>query len=1311
MDDSEKDSVNIAAMNSSIPPSIPFWICSTDTVGNILESHGVPASFQDTWHGISNIESLGPHFKTALLSKIYPYEWTELHIGSFDVPFRIKVVQSKDVLWWSLMPEEKSDLLALKYAALFHSAFQFTGLLDPEGRILELNNTAATFGGFPQEEVIGKFIWETPFWLHSADRIQVRMAVEKATRGTVVSFQTQIQNHGHDIAHIDFAIKPIFNHRNELIYLLPQGREVTQFVNKNRILTRLTDLFNEAQAISQLGGWEFFPDSGLFDWTDEVYRIWAWPKKKPLGLSDLESLIHPQDRDFFSASMKQALHMGPDCDLELRIQLLEHPVKWVRILTKSIFDQDGRLSLVRGIFQDVTEKKNGEFRRERTRQMIQHIGDAVVEMNGLGHFTFVSPGAERIFGQPEASFIEQSIYTWIHTEHKDIVRKVFQEVLGQQTSQFLTFKFLHPDKGYIWLEATVVGYQRPDGELVLLLTARDVTHQLALQQKLTQHERLLESVAKATGLLLRVPNLQEALFEGLALLGQATEVDRVYVFRNGLANDPKALFTSQWMEWNSGSALPQIDNPDLQDIPFEVVSAFVDPLLEGHSFSVRVKDLEPGQLKDLLEAQEILTLLVLPVYLKDHFWGFIGFDDCTHMRVWTETETHVLLSFTESLAAAITRNALEKDLLETSRMAQEASRLKGDFLTNMSHEIRTPLNGIVGFTELLLTTDTTDRQKQYLNSVHTAANTLLHLINDILDFSKIEAGKLELVPEETDLIKLVEKAIEVVRYAAHQNQITLVLDVAPDLPASAFCDGGRILQILVNLLGNAVKFTEKGEVVLKVYATPISENGEADIHVSVSDTGIGIPFDKQSQIFELFSQADSSITRKYGGTGLGLNITTNLLHRMGSKLSFESEPGKGSHFSFTLRLSCSPPEPPPQVSIRKAWLLEPHASAAHALEKWLRFMGIEVFRFNTFEELPIYSDQMVLPDLILLSESALPAEDTWLTLLHNQYKGVPSPTIIIMGQSPWKISLSAVPVPMFIQLPVKRTDLLYMLMEKSVKSMVEDPAVKPEPSPSLAFEILVAEDNELNMLLVKNMLLRHFPLARIHMASSGLEAVAVFARTHPHFILMDIQMPELDGLEATKQIRMVESEAGLTPVPIIALTAGVLLGEKERALECGMQGFISKPFVEKELIQAIQHFLPQGTLDVSQAEPVDIFGQFSEAFDQNRLKAQFGTDIQYMAMIFSHFVPLIGPDVQAIQEAAKHQDISQLMRIIHKIKSNFSMVGLLEVERACMVAEQKLMELTVFPEQDIAHLMHLLHQALGFITQENQRLKSYLDHD
>lgn len=1311
MDETDKNSQNATSLKREGFSSIPFWIWCTDGVGRIIESHGIPESFQKEWNGISNVESLGLHFRTALHTKVYPYEWTELNFGSFDVPCRIKVVQVKDVLWWSLMPEEKSNLLALKYAALFHSAFQFTGLLDPEGRILELNDTAVTFGGFPLEEVIGEFIWDTPFWLHSADRIQVRVAVDKAARGTVVSFQTQIRNYGREIAHIDFSIKPIFNHRNELIYLLPQGREVTQFVNKNRILTRLTDLFNEAQAISQLGGWEFFPETGLFDWTDEVYRILDRPKKEVLGWTDLATLIHLQDREFFISSMRLALQSGQDCDLEVRIQSANQSVKWVRILTKSIFDQDGRLSLVRGIIQDITEKKLEEFRRERTRQMIQHIGDAVVEMNGTGHFTFVSPSAERIFGQTEVSFVGQSMYTWIHTEHKDNVRKVFQNVVAQQSSQFLTFKFLHPDKGYIWLETTAVGYQRPDGENVLLLTARDVTESLALQQKLTQHERLLESVAKATGLLLRVPNLQEALFEGLTLLGKATEVDRVYVFRNGLPDNPHALVTSQWMEWNSGSALPQIDNPDLQDIPFEAVSAFVDPLLEGKSFSVRVKDLEPGQLRDLLEAQEILTLLVLPVYIKDHFWGFIGFDDCTHMRVWTDTETHVLLSFTESVAAAITRNALENDLLETSRLAQEASRLKGDFLTNMSHEIRTPLNGIVGFTELLLTTDTTDRQKQYLNSVHTAANTLLHLINDILDFSKIEAGKLELVPEETDLGKLAEKAIEVVRYAAYQNKLTLVLDLAPDLPASALCDGGRILQILVNLLGNAVKFTEHGEVVLKVYATPAPEEGKTDIHISVMDTGIGIPFEKQSQIFELFSQADSSITRKYGGTGLGLNITTNLLHRMGSKLAFESASGKGSHFFFTLRLTCTPPEPPPQVSIREAWLLESHTSTAQVLEKWLNFIGISVVKFQNIADLITKLEQNSLPDLILLSETLIPAEEKWLALLHAKYKGLTAPSVVIMGHSAWMTSFSTVPSPMFLQLPVKKTDLLQVLTEKRVVPEVEVDVSKPMSSTSIALEILVAEDNELNMLLVKNMLLRHFPFAQIHMASSGLEAVAIFTRTHPHFILMDIQMPELDGLEATKQIRMVEYEAGRKPVPIIALTAGVLLGEKERALESGMQGFISKPFVEKELIHAIQQFMPQALSTVLIDEPVDIFSQFSDAFDQNRLKAQFGTDIQYMAMIFSHFVPLIGPDVQAIQDAAKQQDIPQLMRIIHKIKSNFSMVGLLEVERACVIAEQKLMVPKHFPEQDIIHLIHLLHQALGFITHENQRLKSYLNHD
>ena len=1304
-----------SSLNTATPQD-NFWFWCTDFTGMMLNNNVVPSSFQASWEKLESVQQLGDSFRKALDAEAFPLEWIQPAMTLFDADVKVKVLRMPGMLCWMAVPLNQSDNLYLKYEALFHSSFQFNGLLNPDGKVIEINNTAYTFGGFPKEEVEGKFLWEIPFWLHSADRIQVRLAVEKAARGTVVSFETQIQNHEHEIAYIDFSIKPIYNQQHELLFLLPQGREVTQFVEKNRALTRLTDLFNQAQAISHLGGWEYFPETAHFDWTDEVYRIFNRTLKTPLDLNDLGHLVHTQDRDFFMSTIHQVLDLGRECDLEFRVQSTDQPAKWVRVLTKSVFDQDGRLTLVRGIFQDVTEKKLSEFRKERTRQMIQHIGDAVVEMDPSGQFTFVSPGAERIFGQHQSSFLHQSIYTWIHSEHKEAVRDLFVQVINEQSSQLLTFKFLHPTKGYIWLDTTAVGYERPDGEHVLLLTARDVSQQLLLQDKLAQHERLLESVAKATGLLLRVSDLQEALFQGLALLGEATKVDRVYVFRNGQPNAPEALFTSQWMEWNSGSALPQIDNPDLQDIPFEAVSAFMEPLKERRAFSVRVKDLDSGQLRDLLEAQEILTLLVLPVFIKNHFWGFIGFDDCTHMRTWTEAETHVLLSFTESVAAAITRNALEKDLLETSRIAQEASRLKGEFLTNMSHEIRTPLNGIVGFTELLLTTETTDRQKQYLNSVHTAANTLLHLINDILDFSKIEAGKLELVPEETDMTKLAEKAIEVVRYAAYQNQLTLVLDLAPDLPQSAICDGGRLLQVLVNLLGNAVKFTEKGEVVLHVYSTPAESPDKVYVHFGVKDTGIGIPIEKQAHIFELFSQADSSITRKYGGTGLGLNITTNLLHRMGSHLEFESEPGKGSHFYFTLPLDLGSTEPSiPSTSIQHIWMLEPHKTSAQVLEKWLTFAQVQVTRFTSFEEITKQWLQGTPPDMLLLAQSSLPLDRADFAEWLKRNPGRQDTSVVVMGYLPWTPSQENETEesfqPIFLPLPAKKTELYHLLQQKQSLPLAESARPESGQRGQDALDILVAEDNELNMLLVNNMLKRHFPNAQIFAASSGLEAVAAYTRVRPHLVLMDIQMPELDGLEATRQIRMVEGEAGLPTVPIIALTAGVLLGEKERALESGMQGFISKPFVEKELIQAIQRVLPNRWFLETSEDQTDIFSHFHPAFNQERLKAQFGTDIQYMAMIFAHFVPLIGPDVEAIEWAAKAHDVPQLMRSIHKIKSNFSMVGLLEVEKACLSAEHQLMNVLDFPEAEIQHLIQLLNQALGFITQENQRLTSFLKHD
>ena len=397
------------------------------------------------------------------------------------------------------------------------------------------------------------------------------------------------------------------------------------------------------------------------------------------------------------------------------------------------------------------------------------------------------------------------------------------------------------------------------------------------------------------------------------------------------------------------------------------------------------------------------------------------------------------------------------DRIDREEAALEASRAKSSFLANMSHELRTPLNGIVGFSDLLLECDLPPTYRSYVENIHTSADTLMALINDILDFSKIEAGRMDLDPRSVDLPTLLDNAVKTVRFVAEKKGLRLLSKVDSSMPRFVEVDPVRLTQVLVNLLGNAVKFTEEGEIELKTTLKKRTRKG-VRLEVSVRDTGVGIAPEYQRIIFDSFTQADPSATRKFGGTGLGLAISNRIVEQMGDRLRLESGVGEGSTFSFVI-------------------------------------------------DVPIgYAEPKIPP-----------------------------------GSAPG----------------------------------VSDPEEQPSEGPKNRDPvILVAEDERMNALVAETMIHRILPEARVVTAVDGEEAVALFENENPDLVFMDIQMPRLDGYAAARRIRALEAEAAAGPrVPMLALTAGVVAGERERCLDAGMDDYISKPIVVRNLEDAFRDWL------------------------------------------------------------------------------------------------------------------------------------------
>ena len=526
----------------------------------------------------------------------------------------------------------------------------------------------------------------------------------------------------------------------------------------------------------------------------------------------------------------------------------------------------------------------------------------------------------------------------------------------------------------------------------------------------------------------------------------------------------------------------------------------------------------------------------------------------------------VVQAFNEFMAARLRAESL---LSQARDEAQAANASKSNFLASMSHEIRTPMNGILGMTELCLQTRTTDEQRSYLEMVHTSAKSLLSVINDILDFSKIEARKLDLDPHEFSVHSLVRQSTRALSLRAVEKGLELVCEIAPDVPEMVVGDALRLQQVLINLLGNAIKFTAQGEVMLSVQRvkTPTSAEG-IELAFHIRDTGIGIPADKQSIIFENFTQADSNTARRFGGSGLGLPISRSLVEMMGGQISVHSAVGQGSTFSFTTlleRASDSPVgrgEVSSHLSGETVLVVDDNASSRRVLASHLLAMGLHPVVCDSVAQ--TLNSPQALEAHYALIDVGLPDIDGYALVSELRKKRASDQmTIIMMGalseQSPQEL-LQTHDIQGFLVKPIDWHELVATLNRWS---MTHAPAPTVPASASrmgwsgLAARVLLVEDTPINQTLATILLTRMG--CEVTVANDGVEAVEAFAGNPFDLVLMDIQMPEMGGMEATRLIREMECRQARTPVPIIAVTANALKGDRERYLEAGMNGYVSKP--------------------------------------------------------------------------------------------------------------------------------------------------------
>lgn len=934
----------------------------------------------------------------------------------------------------------------------------------------------------------------------------------------------------------------------------------------------------------------------IIEWNQAAEVIFGFSKTEMLGKKGVESIVPKKMLTGVNQILEAVTQQkGGNYNINENLRKDGKTIicEWYNT---ALIDGNNNLIGFAAMAVDITQRQQAEVALRENEQFLRSIYEGVesaifivdVLEDNQFHLIGGNPAYERVYGLTNLDLYQKTPEQVFPPEMAKAISERYR--LCVAAGEQMSYEELLPFQGKeMWWLTVLTPLRDPEFRIYRLIgTSLNITARKQAEQAI-QRRGIIDSMLSDISRIFLDQDINTALNFALQAMGHFTGSSRSYIFRY---SEPQTSFTNTH-EWCATDLRPAMERAlqgsefhRFQAVPIEALPWLNRQILAGQLVKVSTLTELPPEAsleKAVLEGQGIQAFVNLPIIYQGKVVGFIGLDTLSSPKDWCEEDLNLLKLVGEIIAIGLARHEAEVAQQQATQLALAANRAKSEFLANMSHELRTPLTAILGLSEVLrdeVFGPLTAKQHQKLATIEKSGKHLLELINDVLDLAKIESGKMELQLAETDIQGLCESSLAFVRQQAHQKQIKLSSRVPATL-GSVVADERRIRQVLINLLSNAVKFTpEGGQVWIEVHANADNEL----LQFIVADTGIGIAPEDIRKLFQPFMQLDSSFTRRYKGTGLGLALVRQVVELHGGSVALESEVGNGSRFIISLpwrpgldqntirfadqaltgvaNSQNSVPQAPPRVLI-----VEDSPPAAEQVARYLEELGVGESEIHGLGTGIMEVALRTKPDAIIL-DLQLPDRSGWEVL--GQLKENPQtqmiPVLIIsVVDEPTRLKNSGMNA--YLMKPFSRSQ--FQLAWRKLALSQLPPEVASSNAQQLPL-ILLAEDNETNLsTIVEYLEVKGY---RVAVALNGQQAVQMTKQLRPDLILMDIQMPEMDGLEATRLIR---AEADLSRIPIIALTSLAMPGDREKCLEAGADEYLAKPVSLKRLVEVVVHYLLQ----------------------------------------------------------------------------------------------------------------------------------------